>query len=143
MSIPPHEKSGDENEGRASQDTSVNTTCIPIKTYFILAIPAIFDLTTTALCMIGLVYLDVSIYQLLRGSGIIFTALIRTWALHQPLYRFQWLGVLLNVMSVVLVGITALLNTGSSPGDASLRQVLFAIGVMLLGTLVQSMQFGE
>jgi hypothetical protein len=42
---------------------------IPVWMYFFLAIPAIFDLAATALCMMGLQYIDVSIYQLLRGSG--------------------------------------------------------------------------
>lgn len=42
---------------------------IPVWMYFFLAIPAIFDLGATALCMMGLQYIDVSIYQLLRGSG--------------------------------------------------------------------------
>ena len=42
---------------------------VPGWMYFFLAIPAIFDLGATALCMMGLKYIDVSIYQLLRGSG--------------------------------------------------------------------------
>ncbi len=42
---------------------------IPMWMYFFLAIPAVFDLAATALCMMGLQYIDVSIYQLLRGSG--------------------------------------------------------------------------
>ena len=41
----------------------------PIWMYFFLAIPALFDLGATALCMMGLRYIPVSIYQLLRGSG--------------------------------------------------------------------------
>jgi hypothetical protein len=42
---------------------------VPLWMFFFLAIPAIFDLGATALCMMGLRYIDVSIYQLLRGSG--------------------------------------------------------------------------
>lgn len=129
------------DDGSTLDEPSSSSTTTPLKTYFYLCIPAVFDLTTTALCMVGLVYLDVSIYQLLRGSGIIFTALIRTWALKQPLYRFQWLGVLLNVVSVILVGMTALLDSGQSPEEGNLQQVIMAILIMLLGTLVQSMQF--
>ena len=43
---------------------------LPTWMYFFLAIPSIFDLGATALCMVGLQYIDVSIYQLLRGSGL-------------------------------------------------------------------------
>ena len=42
---------------------------LPVWMYFFLAIPSIFDLAATALCMMGLQYIDVSVYQLLRGSG--------------------------------------------------------------------------
>lgn len=51
---------------------------IPVWMYFFLAIPAVFDLGATALCMMGLQYIDVSIYQLLRGSGTL------------PLFLFQF-----------------------------------------------------
>lgn len=131
----------DESALESSSQSSLAATTVPIKMYFVLAIPAVFDLATTALCMIGLVYLDVSIYQLLRGSGIIFTALFRTWAFQQPLYRFQWLGVVFNLVSIVLVGLTALLNSSTSPEEGNLQEVIFAIVIMLLGTCVQSMQF--
>ena len=131
----------DEDDDDDDDDIpSFATQKTPVKTYFILAIPAIFDLTTTALCMIGLVFLDVSIYQLLRGSGIIFTALIRQSVIDQPLYRFQWVGVILNVVSVFLVGSTALLHSSQSK-ETNTLQVMMAIAMMLLGTLFQSMQF--
>lgn len=62
-------------------DVEANKATTTAKTPFwlllFLAIPSIFDLGATALCMLGLQYLDVSIYQLLRGSGIIFVALMK------------------------------------------------------------------
>jgi drug/metabolite transporter (DMT)-like permease len=131
----------DEDNDSPTTNNAAVTTRVPLYIYFLLAIPAIFDLVTTALCNTGLVYLDVSIYQLLRGSGIIFTALIRTWALQQPLFQFQWVGVGFNVASIVLVGMAALLQSKSSPEEGNFQQVVFAIIIMLLGTLVQSMQF--
>ena len=129
----------------ADDDSPLRTmlhTTVPIQMYLILAIPAIFDLVTTVLCNIGLVYLDVSIYQLLRGSGIIFTALIRTWALQQPLISFQWVGVGFNVASIVLVGMTALLESESiATKKETFNKLSLPLCIMLLGTLVQSMQF--
>lgn len=40
---------------------------IPLHMYFYLAIPAVFDLIATILCMYGLLYITVSTYQILRG----------------------------------------------------------------------------
>ena len=56
---------GSDNNNGSSQSNSG----IPTWMYFFLAIPSIFDLGATVLCMMGLQYIDVSIYQLLRGSG--------------------------------------------------------------------------
>lgn len=62
-----------QNEKDALLHGGVNETAdpapLPTWIYFFLAIPSIFDLGATALCMMGLQYIDVSIYQLLRGSG--------------------------------------------------------------------------
>jgi hypothetical protein len=53
----------------SKQDVDDAPPKVPTWMYFFLAIPALFDLGATALCMMGLRYIDVSIYQLLRGSG--------------------------------------------------------------------------
>jgi drug/metabolite transporter (DMT)-like permease len=116
---------------------------LPLWMYFFLAIPSIFDLAATALCMIGLQYIDASIYQLLRGSGIIFVALMKQYVLKNQLYYFQWVGVGWNVVSVVLVGSTAILNEKSSGLDDAEKKANALLGVTLvmLGALVQAMQF--
>ena len=61
------------------QSSTVSSADITIPTwmYFFLAIPSLFDTLATFLCMTGLRYIDVSIYQMLRGSGIIFVALMK------------------------------------------------------------------
>jgi hypothetical protein len=44
-------------------------TKLPPWIYFLIIVPSIFDLIATALCMIGLLYVNVSIYQMLRGNS--------------------------------------------------------------------------
>jgi hypothetical protein len=125
-------------------------TSVPLWMYFFLAIPSIFDLAATALCMMGLRYLDVSIYQLLRGSGIIFVALMKQHVLGDRLYSFQWVGVGWNVVSVFLVGATAILNSASGGGgsdddDDSTQfaggQALLGVVLVMAGAFVQALQF--
>jgi hypothetical protein len=65
----PSEASGLLADGVAPSKETTGQPSVPTWMYFFLAIPAIFDLGATALCMMGLRYIDVSIYQLLRGSG--------------------------------------------------------------------------
>lgn len=117
---------------------------IPVWMYFFLAIPAVFDLAATALCMMGLQYLDVSIYQMLRGSGIIFVALMKQHVLKEHLHKFHWVGVFFNVVSVVIVGATALLASGGeggSTGNVTSAQTLMGVLLMMAGAFVQAVQF--
>jgi multidrug transporter EmrE-like cation transporter len=125
---------------------------VPVWMLFFLAIPSIFDLLATVLCMMGLRYINVSIYQLLRGSGIIFVALMKQFYLKHTLRRFQWLGVAYNVVSVVLVGMTAVLNqaddqadndyaTNDSTSAGDGRKAIFGILLVLAGAFVQALQF--
>ena len=54
---------------KQAEKLGTGTPETPAWMYYFLAIPALFDLGATALCMMGLRYIPVSIYQLLRGSG--------------------------------------------------------------------------
>ena len=47
----------------------------PMWMYLMLFFPAIFDLMATSLCMFGLKYVNVSIYQMLRGNWIFLVSL--------------------------------------------------------------------
>ena len=93
--------------------------------YLALLIPSLFDLAATALAMFGLMHVDVSIYQMLRGGSIVFVALLKHFMLGDKLKTFMWVGVFWNVVSIVLVGATAYLaaSYGSSmiggSGDAA------------------------
>lgn len=124
-------------------DPTESPSELPLWMYFFLAIPSIFDLAATVLCMMGLRYLDVSIYQLLRGSGIIFVALMKQHVLKHRLYTFQWTGVVWNVVSVFLVGSTAILNANSEEALKNQKPGEALLGVMLVmaGAFVQALQF--
>ena len=113
---------------------------LPLDMYFYLIIPSIFDLFATALCMFGLEYVNVSIYQMLRGSGIVFVAILKQYVLGDMLKKFMWIGVFWNVVSVILVGATAMLAASDSDSESENSPLL---GVILIcaGAFVQSLQF--
>ena len=111
--------------------------------YFVLAAPAMFDLCATALAMYGMLYIGVSIYQMLRGGAIVFVALLKHYMLKDKLKKFMWVGVFWNVVSIVLVGATALLSpsdgSGETPGYAP--DPLLGVSLVLAGAFVQSLQY--
>lgn len=112
---------------------------IPTWMYFILIIPSVFDLVATALCMFGLLHVNVSIYQMLRGSAIIFVALLKEFVLKDKLRKFMWIGVFWNVISIVLVGATALFS--ASDDATGPQNPMLGVCLILSGALVQSLQY--
>lgn len=145
------EKKEEEEEIATATKSPLPPGRLPLWMWFFMSIPSIFDLTASALCMMGLVFLDVSIYQMLRGSEIIFVSLMKQQVLGDHLFKFQWVGVAWNVLSVILVGSTALLNSASSAEEdedeeharrtVTFAQALLGIVLVLLGAFVRSQQF--
>ena len=62
---------------------------VTAKTYILLAVPALFDLMATALMTAGLLSVDASVWQLLRGSAIILVAVMKHFVLLDLLTRAQ------------------------------------------------------
>jgi multidrug transporter EmrE-like cation transporter len=126
-------------------DHSDKAEPIPMWMYFVLIVPSIFDLLATALCMFGLRSVNVSIYQMLRGSAIVFVAILKQYLLKDRLKKFMWIGVFWNVVSIVLVGLTAVFAMSGSEGsegsgDAG-QGALQGVMLILLGAFVQSLQY--
>ena len=78
-----------------------------------LAIPAICDLSCTTLLNIGLVYTPVSIYQMTRGSIVLFVAVLSVIFLKRKITKLQWLSLAFVTLGVAIVGLS-----GSQHGEA-------------------------
>jgi hypothetical protein len=80
-------------------------------------------------------------------EGIIFVALMKQYVLKDRLFSFQWVGVVFNVVSVFMVGCTAILSEGvkanADGGDSSSAELaLLGVLLVMLGALVQAMVRG-
>ena len=122
----------------------VNRVNMPIWMYFFLIFPSVCDLCSTALCMLGLRYVNVSIYQMMRGSCIIFVALLKQFVLKTKLKKFMWIGIFWNVVSIILVGASAMLaqrgSNISEDNSHAQQQPLLGILLIMLGAMIQSLQ---
>lgn len=118
-------------------------TKIPLKMYLLLLAPTIFDLISTVLCMFGLKYINVSIYQMLRGSSIIFVAIMKQFVFGHSLATYKWIGIFYNFLSIILVGFTALLSAGDSSAHAAEGEnnPVLGVALVLCGAFVQSLQY--
>jgi drug/metabolite transporter (DMT)-like permease len=98
------------------------------------------DLTATYLSNIALLYLTPSVWQMLRGAELIFTAI---WAIiyrHKKLVMADWIGVLLTLIGVVTIGMSSILTKSDPKGNADvsvplqlMARVLVLVGLGLLG----------
>ena len=69
---------------------------------------------------------------------IIFVALLKYFVLNYKLERYQWLGVLMNALAIVMVSGSAFFDPASAQDFTS---VATGIGILLIGCLVMSFQF--
>ncbi|KAF9065296.1 hypothetical protein BDP27DRAFT_1229214 [Rhodocollybia butyracea] len=70
----------------------------------LLWIPAACDLTGTTLMNIGLLYTPVSIYQMTRGSLVLFVGFLSVAFLRRRLWLYQWISLIIVMSGVALVG---------------------------------------
>jgi drug/metabolite transporter (DMT)-like permease len=73
---------------RPEQRTKLDT-----RTMINLIVPCVCDLTCTLFLLVAQVYLTASLWQMMRGSVIVFTALLKRFVLQSKLRIHMWLGI--------------------------------------------------
>jgi len=77
-------------------------------------IPACLDCTGTSLMYVGLTMTYPSVFQMLRGSVVIFTGIMSVVFLHRKLFAFHMAGMLLVLFGLLMVGASSVLDTSTS-----------------------------
>ena len=134
----------------------------------ILWIPSVADLLGTVLQQIGLLYTTVSVFQMLKGSVMFFSAVMSVLFLDRKLVAFNWIGLFICVLGLTCVGFASVFATSAKPvpvsedlnrtnstsfhhdaaaadadpmGNISLQDQLFGITVILAGQVVCAVQY--
>ncbi|KAJ3194293.1 hypothetical protein HK101_003063 [Irineochytrium annulatum] len=81
---------------------------------FLLAIPTLCDMAATTLMNVGLLYISASVYQMLRGSVVLFTGALSTIFLKRRHPMYRWFALLTVFIGVLLVGASSILQGGGS-----------------------------
>ena len=106
---------------------------------FILVLPAMCDLTATSLMYVGLGLTDASVFQMLRGSVVVVTALFSVIFLKRKLRAFHWLGVALVMGGTAIVGAQSKICTSdaaassSSGGNAMIGNIIIIAAQFVVG----------
>jgi drug/metabolite transporter (DMT)-like permease len=106
----------------------------------ILAIPSICDLLCTLLLLVAQIYITASMWQMLRGSVIVFTALMKRFLLQHRLRMHMWWGVFIICVAMVLVAATSFLEPSSEKGGSA-KDPRIGVVLVIFCCLAQGLQY--
>lgn len=101
------------------------------------AVPALADFAASTTCNIALTMTSASVYQMLRGSTVLFIALFSYFFLHRRFFKHEYLGLLIVISGLVVVGVSASLRkTSQEASNPVLGNIL-----VVVGQIIQAAQF--
>eukprot|EP00927_Polykrikos_kofoidii_P039136 TRINITY_DN33566_c0_g1_i1.p1 TRINITY_DN33566_c0_g1~~TRINITY_DN33566_c0_g1_i1.p1 ORF type:complete len:467 (-),score=46.60 TRINITY_DN33566_c0_g1_i1:184-1524(-) len=100
--------------------------------FWIFAIPAGCDVLGTGIGGIGLLFISASVWQMMRGSIIVFTSILSVTFLKRRFYLYHWFAVMVTVTGITMVGFAAILdegglNAGGGTGGSTLKGLALVI----------------
>jgi hypothetical protein len=122
---------------RTDRDSSSPTS---LKFYFAPAVPALCDLTATTLMNVQLLYLQASVWQMLRGSTTIFSSIFCAFILRRPHFPYMWWSVLGVAIALLIVGAAAVCSTGAGKAGVSEGKTIMAVVLTVVAQLIQASQ---
>ncbi|GLE02499.1 hypothetical protein PINS_up011337 [Pythium insidiosum] len=113
---------------------------VSLQTVGAVALPSLLDLLQTVFANVGLLWISSSVYQMARGSVIIFSAALSVKLMGKRLYAYHYASIALVAVSVALVGWAGTSTSSSSSASASessnaLLGLVFIIMAQLLTAL--------
>jgi hypothetical protein len=113
----------------------------PLRTFVTVGAPACCELLATGLMNIGLLYIDASVWQMLRGAMVLFSAIFCAFFLKRPHFAYMWWSVLLVLIALVVVGVAAVLSgNGLAKSGTTQGQVIMAIFLTVGAQVIQALQ---
>jgi hypothetical protein len=111
-----------------------------LRTFLILGVPAACDLVSSVMIGVGLLFLHASVWQMLRGSNIIFSAIIQAVTLKRNNEPYTWCGVAIVTLSLVIVGLAAVFATGLSTSGVSTVLTIVSVALTIVGQFLRGVQ---
>ncbi|XP_045102552.1 solute carrier family 35 member F6-like isoform X3 [Portunus trituberculatus] len=103
-------------------------------------LPAICDMTATSMMYLGLTLTYASSFQMLRGAVIVFTGLLSVGFLGRRLRYFHWLGIVLVLIGLVVVGLSDFISSSQTNQDLN-GIITGTFGFLTLSVLLVPMYY--
>lgn len=110
------------------------------KPYVLIAVPSIFDMVATSVMTMGLVYIDVSVMQMLRGTMVVFATIMNILFLRRRVRLYQWIAIIGTVSACALVGASCILGSMGSTTAKPWNLQIFGCFLVVISQLIQSGQ---
>jgi len=110
---------------------------------FWFAIPALCDIVGTGTMYAGLCLSSASVFQMMRGSVVIFTAALSVVWLKRKIYGYQWFSVALVTIGITIVGVASIMNKPADTGSATAKDptgILLGDVLIVLAQIVTAFQ---
>jgi drug/metabolite transporter (DMT)-like permease len=126
----------------------------PVLPAYCLALPASLDVLGSGLSGVSMLFISASVWQMLRGSMIIYTAILSVIFLKRQLSRVHVVGLLVAFVGLSMVGVSAYLDSNAPEfsqlfigtvlmdrfGDSDSSFALFGILLTVLSQLCSAVQ---
>uniref|UniRef100_A0A182KBX5 MMS19 nucleotide excision repair protein n=1 Tax=Anopheles christyi TaxID=43041 RepID=A0A182KBX5_9DIPT len=107
---------------------------------FILFVPAMCDMLATSIMYVGLNLTYPSSFQLLRGSVIIFVAILSVAFLNRTLVKREWFGIAFIMFGLVIVGMSDVLSNDNTGSQYTRNNVITGDLLIILAQIITAVQ---
>ena len=137
----------DKNKNKSSQQPLLSSSGTHASTKdesqnwspVIFLLPACCDMTGTSLMYVGLNLTHASVFQMLRGSVILFTGIFSVVFLGRKLYAFHWIGMSSVLFGTMIVGVASVIYPDTSNAASASNPLLGDI-IIVLAQIVTAVQ---
>lgn len=105
--------------------------------FYIFMVPAACDVLGTGIGGLGMLCVSAAVWQMTRGSIVVFTSVFSVVFLQAKKYAYHWISVGITVCGVSLVGAAAILDEGAGASGSS---VLMGIGLVIIAQAFSAFQ---
>lgn len=106
--------------------------------FYIFAIPSFCDVLGSGLGGLAMMFVSASVWQMMRGSIVIFTSALTVLWLKKKLMKFHWFGISFTMLGLVCVAYAAIADASGSEGAGN--RPGFGIMLVLIAQLTASFQ---
>ncbi|XP_053680107.1 solute carrier family 35 member F6 [Anopheles nili] len=107
---------------------------------FILFVPAMCDMLATSIMYVGLNLTYPSSFQLLRGSVIIFVAILSVAFLNRTLVKREWFGIGFIMVGLVVVGLSDVVSNDNTGSQYTKNNVITGDLLIILAQIITAVQ---